>query len=53
MTDRDKKLIRNRTAGFLIFIGQVGKQMARHTAIRKSNAALVPVMLEQVFSEST
>ena len=53
MSDRDKKLIRNRTAGLLIFTGQAGKQMAWHIAIRESNAALVPVVLERMFSEST
>lgn len=53
MTDHDKELIRNRTPGFLIFNGQAVRQMACHVAIRESNAALVPVMLEHVFSEST
>mgnify|MGYP004701297983 CR=1 FL=1 len=51
--NRDKKMIRNRTAGFLIFSRQASKHMAWHIAIRESNAALVPVMLERVFSEST
>lgn len=46
MTERDKKMIRNRTAGFLIFTGQ---QITRHTAIRKFNGALVPVMLKLLF----
>lgn len=36
MTDRDKKLSRNRTAGFLIFTGQAGKQMEWHTAMAVS-----------------
>jgi hypothetical protein len=53
MTERDRKMIRNRSPGFLIFNGQAVRQMARHVAIRESSAVLVPVMLERVFSEST
>lgn len=53
MTDRDNKLTRNCTPGFLIFTGQASRQMAWLIVIRESNAALVPAMLSRVFSEST
>lgn len=32
MSERDKQLIRNRTAGFLIFTAQADQPMAWHTA---------------------
>lgn len=53
MTDHDKELIRNRTPGFLIFNGQAVRHMACNVAIRESNPAFAPVMLERVFSESS
>lgn len=33
MSERDKQLIRNRTARFLIFTAQAGQPMAWHTAM--------------------
>ncbi len=42
MTDRDKKLIRNSTAEFLIFTGQAGEQSIEARYIESEHEPVIP-----------